>query len=107
MIAVVYWSFPIIGSIFYRDENDSSLEGLLLTIMIIGISIGFVLAWLKMRIGEIILITGGTILSIFAYITAGRCKWLAISVSGVPFLVSGILFLISHYLDRTLKHDTK
>lgn len=46
-------------------------------------------------------ILGGLmIVSVFAYISAGHDKAFAILVSGVPFLVPGVLFLLSWSMSR-------
>lgn len=37
----------------------------------------------------------GAALCVFAYLSAGRNPWVAVLVSGAPFLVSGALLLVS------------
>jgi hypothetical protein len=40
------------------------------------------------------LAVSGAALCVFAWISAGHSKWLAVLVSGVPFLVAGVMLLL-------------
>ncbi len=66
-------------------------------------SVGVTIAWFREGIGGLIVVIGGIVLSIFAYITAGHNKVLAMTSSGIPFLIAGILFLIYWRRTRKLK----
>ena len=94
LIASIYWSVPIIGGLISDNKGDFSLEGFILVVLIFLIISGFILAWLEKRIGGSIMVIGSVALCIFAYLTAGHNKSLAVLSSGVPFLLSGVLFLI-------------
>jgi len=59
-----------------------------------SLSQGFI-AWRDERLGGMVVVAGALALSVFAYVTAGHNKALAVLVSGIPFLVSGVLFLAS------------
>ncbi len=59
-------------------------------------NIGSVIGALRYaRIGGASLVVAGSLFSLFAIITAGRNHWLAALVSGGPFVLSGILFLVA------------
>lgn len=55
-------------------------------------------AWWRAGVGGLLMVLFGLAFSTFGYISAGHNKWLAVLVSGVPFLVAGFLFLASHRL---------
>jgi len=93
LIASIYWSVPIIGGLI-SDKGDFSLEGLVLSMLIILIILGFILAWFEKRVGASIMVIDSVALCVFAYLTAGHHKLLAVLFSGSPFLLSGILFLV-------------
>ncbi len=57
--------------------------------------LGVLIAWRRERIGGTVMVIGAIALGTFAYVTAGHNKVFAVLVSGVPFLVPGILFLAS------------
>lgn len=94
LIASIYWSVPIIGGLISDNKEDFSLEGFILVVLIFLIILGFILAWFEKRIGGSIMVIGSIALCVFAYLTAGHNKALAVLSSGIPFLLSGVLFLI-------------
>lgn len=61
---------------------------------------GVLIAWRRERAGGAILVLCGLALSVFAYFSAGHNKAFAILVSGVPFFVPGVLFLLSWWMSR-------
>jgi predicted benzoate:H+ symporter BenE len=76
-------------------NNPLEIEGAILAVLvIIGIT-GIVIAWRKEGIGGTIVTITAIALCVFAFVTAGRNKAFAVLVAGGPFLVTGILFLIS------------
>lgn len=67
---------------------------LLLTLVIFS-SLSVVIAWRRERIGGIVMIIWGFVFSFIAIVTSTSQRAFSIIVSGVPFIVAGILFLAS------------
>jgi len=93
IVASVYWSVPVLGGIFSREPF--TLEGVILFVLVLTAILGFVISWHHVKLGATVMIVSATVLSVFAYITAGRNKLFAVLVSGIPFLISGVMLLIS------------
>ncbi len=74
---------------------EAKLEGTILGFLVAIVVIGVIIAWFREGIGGFITVIGAIALSIFAYISAGHNKIFAMLTSGIPFLITGILFLIS------------
>jgi len=93
----VFWLFSLIANAIGEISAGTPppLEGIILGVLIIILVVGVIIAWRNEKIGGTIVTFGAIALCIFAYITAGRNKHLAVLFSGAPFLVSGILFLTS------------
>jgi len=70
--------------------------------LIAVVVIGVIIAWFREGIGGFITLIGAVALSIFAYISAGHNKIFAMLTSGIPFLIAGILFLISWWRRKSL-----
>lgn len=75
-----------------------NIEGLMLGALVIASASGVLIAWRREGIGGAILVICGLALSVFAYFSAGHKKLFAILVSGVPFFVTGVLFLLSWWM---------
>ena len=73
----------------------------LLAVLVIANVAGVALAWWRERLGGAILALAGAALCLFAYVTAGHNKGFAVLVSGAPFTVSGVLFLVSSERAKT------
>ena len=88
---------PIVGSAITREpvEEDALAEGIAVTILAIANILGVVLAFRRERLGGMVLVATGLAFSIFAIFSAGRNHALAAAVSGGPFIVSGVLFLLA------------
>ncbi|MCD6239542.1 MAG: hypothetical protein J7K51_09585 [Thermotogae bacterium] len=95
-LAGAYWAFILLIQAIWGDTTVSS-EGMILAGLIIIMVIGVVIAWHWEGLGGIIVVIGSIALGTFAYITAGHNKLFAVSVTGLPFLVAGILFLTSYW----------
>jgi hypothetical protein len=94
----VFWSLTLILSAIGEAAQGVlwwSLEGALLAALVITSSVGVAIAWRRARLGGGVVAVGGLALCIFAFVTAGFNKGLAMAVSGGPFLVAGALFLAS------------
>ena len=90
-----YWAFALSMEAIMLKKMVWNLETTLLATLVVILLIGVVIAWINEKIGGTVLILAGIGFSIFAYFSAGRNQILAMSVSGVPFIICGILFLIA------------
>ena len=76
------------------DQGDVGIEGVLVAICAAVLAISVILAWIKPRIGGIVLTICSVAFMIFIYITAGTNRIIAALLISSPFLLSGILFYI-------------
>ena len=90
-----YWAFALSMEAIMLKKMVWNLETTLLVTLVVILLIGVVIAWINEKIGGTVLILAGIGFSVFAYFSAGRNQILAMSVSGVPFIICGILFLIA------------
>lgn len=93
-LAGAYWAVALVAEAIWGD-TPASLEGAVLGVLVGATVLGVALAWRWEGLGGMIVVVGAIALGIFAYFTAGRNRPLAISVTGGPFLVAGVLFLAS------------
>ncbi|MDZ7799002.1 MAG: hypothetical protein U5L76_05400 [Patescibacteria group bacterium] len=91
LIIVLFWLIISLGYAFSDFESFTG-ESLIINLLVIITTIGFMVAWRKEKLGSIILISGGIIHSIFAYFMAGHNHLFAVLISGFPFVIIGILF---------------
>lgn len=75
-------------------------EGIILGVLILAAVSGVATAFINDDVGGSITLVSGIALSVFALVTAGRNHWLAVLVSGAPFMVAGALFLIGAHMSR-------
>ena len=118
---VIHWTARVLGSVsgaFWvlaltlstiveykkgvEPTPEAKLEGTVLGFLIAVVVIGVIIAWFREGIGGFITLIGAVALSIFAYISAGHNKIFAMLTSGIPFLIAGILFLISWWRRKSL-----
>lgn len=100
-IVVGFWLLITVMSGF-EDGWRLNQEGAILLALILVSAVAFIIAWRREKLGGILLLIAGLAHCVFAYFAAGRNKALAISVSGVPFLLIGILFLWSWSRSRRI-----
>ena len=94
------WMFTFVVGAFVEKEPITG-EGVLLTAIVLLILFGVTVAIIYSgKKGGVLVIIFSIILCIFAYVTAGRNKIFAVLISGVPFLISGILFLLGDKIDQ-------
>ena len=67
----------------------------ILVTLVIFSSLSVIIAWHRERIGGIVMIIWGLIFSVIAIATSTGQRAFSIMVSGVPFIIAGILFLAS------------
>ena len=103
VFAASYWMLTLLLHMIDELVNRNPIvfdEGFILGCLILLAFAGVVVAWKRERRGGIIMLIAGFSLCIFAYVTAGSHKGFAMLVSGVPFLISGSLFLAYTYCKR-------
>ena len=97
-IAAGVWLFAMIMQVvvgLQKGQDVLTLEGGLLAALVLVNIAGTVLGWGRKAAGIRILIIGGLALSVFSIIAAGRNRALSVAISGLPFLLSGILLWFS------------
>lgn len=107
------WVGTIVGSIYLlilvtpeelnTNTNSPGIEGMILGGLIIIAIAGIVIAWWREGVGGTIVTVTAIALCVFGLITAGRMKIIAALFGGGPFLLVGILFLISFWRSRKLE----
>jgi hypothetical protein len=101
-VAAGVWIFAMVMQVvvgLQKGQDVLTLEGGLLAVLVIINVMGTVLGWWRKSAGTKILLSGGFALSVFSIIAAGRNRALAVAISGLPFLLSGILLWLSMHLN--------
>ncbi|MBU4482790.1 MAG: hypothetical protein L6416_07225 [Candidatus Omnitrophica bacterium] len=98
--AGAFWVISLIASSIAEFGTPVPIEGFILAGLVAINVIGIITAWWKEKIGGIIIVTAAVALCTFSYIEAGHNKILALLISGFPFLISGILFIISWWRSK-------
>lgn len=87
------WTFVLLsGALSSGGVYNQQLTFLFLLIVANFASV--IVALWEERIGGILLILFSVVLCVFALMIAGHNKIIAASVSGLPFLLSGVLFVV-------------
>ena len=89
-----YCLLMVIGYGFVEREpltGEGAIMAMLITVSVLGIFIG----WRREKVGGIILVICAAAFSTFALFAAGRNHVFAMLVSGGPFLLIGVLFLLA------------
>ncbi len=87
------WIFVLLsGSLSSDGAYNQQLTFLFLLIVANFASV--IIALWEEKIGGILLILFSVVLCVFALVISGHNKFIAASVSGLPFLLSGILFVV-------------
>ena len=91
------WLLPLVGGLFTDDhtEDGSLAESIGVGVLASANIVGVVVAFRHPRIGGRLLLVSGVLFSLFALVTAGRNEAFAAAVSGGPFIVSGVLFILA------------
>ena len=90
-----FWFFIVIVNLITEPALPHDPESIIMTALIFCSVIGVVIAWFYEIPGGIVLLVIAFAHSINAVITAGHNKGLAVLIAGGPFLVIGILFILS------------
>ena len=93
------WVFTFFTGAILEKEQITG-EGVLLAVLVSLIILGVIFAMWLGKIGGILVIIFSVAFCIFAYATAGRNKLFAVLISGVPFIISGILFLLGFKMEQ-------
>ena len=100
-ILAVYLVFTTVANFFIFNLGDYGI-----TAFIIIFVVGVIVAWFREKIGGIILVVSAVAVSIFSIITGlndpNSDLMDAIILMGLPFLIIGILFLVSWWKSRKL-----
>ena len=100
-ILAVYLVFTTVANFFIFNLGDYGI-----TAFIIIFVVGVIVAWFREKIGRIILVVSAVAVSIFSIITGlndpNSDLMDAIILMGLPFLIIGILFLVSWWKSRKL-----
>ena len=91
MIAVVW----LLAGISYAILDPWTLTSELVIVFLFFLALGVGIAWWKEGAGGMMLVVLSVAFSIFACIEATHNRALAVFISGGPFLVVGILFLVT------------
>lgn len=95
--AAVWWLFSLISSMVLDFGTPLTLEAAMMVTLVLGSIAGVILAWFREGPGGIVLGCFSVSLSIFAYFSAGHNRMFAVVISGLPFVIAGIMFLILGY----------
>jgi hypothetical protein len=77
------------------DSEPWTLESTVIAVLIVASALGVLIGWCREAIGGAALVVVAITFSTFAWVTAGHNKGFAMSISGGPFLVVGVMFLAS------------
>jgi len=94
----IFWILGLMASLYFEIvEEQKPLEfneGFIIAAFVWLALIGTIIGWKREKIGGIIITFCAFVLSIFAYVTAGHSKFFASLISGAPFFIPGLLFLV-------------
>jgi hypothetical protein len=101
-LAAVLWLLPLAGALFGGDPNGDGnvAEGIGVGVLAVANIVAVAIAWRHPVLGGRLLVVTGALFCMFAFVTAGRNEWLAVAVSGGPFLLSGTLFVVASQARR-------
>ncbi len=94
-LAGLFWMFSVVAQTIIEFGEPVIWEGYFIGSAVVILSAGVILSWFKEKAGGILLVAASLAFMLFSYLVAGHNKIFAALVSGFPFLVAGILFLIS------------
>ncbi len=84
-----------IGELLTEESEPITIEGLSLVVLAVIALAGCIISWWRQRLAGIVLILAAIGLGIHIGFFAGRNHFLAWSMVGLPYLVAGVLLLIS------------
>ena len=100
-VLAVYLVFTTVANFFIFNLGDYGISAFIIIFVV-----GVIVAWFREKIGGIILVVSAVAVSIFSIITGlndpNSDLMDAIILMGLPFLIIGILFLVSWWKSRKL-----
>jgi hypothetical protein len=93
LIFVGFWLFISVMMVL-QEGIGKGIEDLIMVGLILCSTAAFIVAWWREEIGGVLLLIVGAAHSTFALFSAGHNIGLAMLISGGPFLLVGVLFLI-------------
>jgi len=99
VIVSIFWLTSLFASAIgdnLESQLSLTLEGILLSVLIVASTIGVGIAWKHPLTGGKITVISSLFLCIFAYFSAGHNKIFAVAVSGLPYFLVGVLFIQSY-----------
>lgn len=99
---VFFW---LIVALAYGIQGSpkQGMEDTLMAILVVGTTVGVLLAWKFERMGGLITLLFGIAHSVFALFAAGHNHAFAMSISGGPYILTGILFLLAYTRSQKLQ----
>jgi len=96
-VSISWFWFIIATGIGEHQSGETilTIKGILLVLLIITSAIGVGIAWKNPELGGKVTIVSSLFLCIFAYFSVGANRFFAVTVSGLPFFLVGLLFLQS------------
>ena len=99
VIVSIFWLTSLFASAIGESKESQlslTLEGILLSVLIVASTIGVGIAWKHPLTGGKITVISSLFLCIFAFFSAGHNKIFAVAVSGLPYFLVGVLFIQSY-----------
>lgn len=99
VIISIFWLTSLFTSAIGESigaQLNLTLEGILLSVLIVASTIGVGIAWKHPLSGGKITVISSLFLCIFAFFSAGHNKIFAVAVSGLPYFLVGVLFIQSY-----------
>jgi hypothetical protein len=98
-VAAIF-GFILIGSVIDGSSEPVNWESLGMSVLSSLAILSAVVSWLQLRIGAWMTLAAGVLFTVFALITAGQRRLLAVLSSGFPLLLAGGLMLLSLRLPK-------
>jgi hypothetical protein len=100
-----FWIFVVVASLFQDPGLPEDPESIVMTILIFSSLIAMAVAWYRELPGGILLLAVALAHAVNALIVAGHNRGFAVLVSGGPFLVVGLLFVLCGWRRRQRSHQ--
>lgn len=94
-----FWVFIGILQAF-GGSDPWTIESAVLAVLIVAAALAVAVAWWRPGVGGLLLILVGAAHCAFAWVAAGHNKLFAVAITGIPFLLVGVVFLASWWLFR-------
>lgn len=98
-----FWIFSLILNTIRESQGDAfrlTLEGSLLALLVFSSSVAAMYAWIKPLSGGKFTIISSLFLTIFAYFAAAQDRLMAVTISGLPYFLIGLLFVQSQNTEK-------